>query len=798
MTRTIAILLAAIWGWCAANEAGAAEMHLPGLGGPVDVVFDAYDIPHVYAETWSDASRVLGYIHAGERLWQMDMFRRRADGTLAEVLGRSQIEHDKLVRRLGIRRGCVAMWNSEALPAEMRRQLEAYAEGVNARIDEFRKSGFPEPFKAMGYEPAPWKPVDATTFGKYMSWDQAGTEDDLWFGMMVEKLGVEAIDELWPLVRPYEIPAVKSQADRARVARAELRVVPGTTEAWEATRALFAEAGWFSRGLSFGSNNWAVDGTKTKSGLPILASDPHLGFTLPSLWYTAHLSVKGRNVAGVTFPGSPVVIIGHNDVLGWGITNMQSDSVDYFLETMRPGDPLQYRHKGEWRHLTRVTESIPVRGEPPVELHIDSTVHGPIISREGRALALQWTGLGPTTEMIAFWEMNHARNVKEWLAAADKVIAVPLNLCYADADGNILMHPCGAHPVRPAGRGRIPLDGASGADDWTEMLPRSELPLALNPGDHFVASANGRPAPFDYPHYLGWMWDPSYRVRRINDMLAEAKDLTVESMAAIQNDVHDKCAERFLPALLAAVDRHPPDDPTARRALEVLKGWNYRAEVTSPAPILWLRWLDAYRSAVWDDEWAARGIRRISGSWGYSGTNRREPMLEVLEQMTREKPDSIWFDDKSTPERETLDDVAQRSFAAAVARVTRDHGNDPARWQWGTINSLRIRSMTGDGALARSGGPVPGTKFTVNPGGDGGTVGSGASFRMIVDFGGVPGSLGVYPGGQSADPRSPHYDDQMKLWAAGKYVPLNLTSESGWVASAPGARVDRYVPAGSN
>src|SRR5262249_51258075 len=284
----------------------------------------------------------------------------------------------------------------------------------------------------------------------------------------------------------------------------------------------------------------------------ILCSDPHLGFNLPSIWYACHVSVNGRSLAGVTFPGSPAVIIGVTDHHAWGLTNMQADAVDYFVEKMHPIDPLQYWHRGEWKKVDRLTETIPVKGESPHKLDIDSTVHGPIISREGRTISMQWTGLGPTTDPIAIWRINRAESLNEFLAALDYLEVPAVNVCYADVEGNIAMHSCGRLPLRLPGQGRIPMDGSSGDNDWHGWIPRNQLPLEINPARHFVASANNRPAPLGYPHYLGWMWDASYRIRRIHEMLNAAKGLTIETMAPMQHDAYDKAADRFVPILLPA------------------------------------------------------------------------------------------------------------------------------------------------------------------------------------------------------------------------------------------------------
>ncbi|MBI2827079.1 MAG: penicillin acylase family protein [Planctomycetia bacterium] len=747
------------------------DVQLAGLADDVEVYFDGHGIPHVFARGWTDAAQVLGYLHARDRLWQMDMFRRQASGTTAEIVGRDGLESDILMRQLGIRRTCETLWNSGDLPEKLRNELVAYAKGVNARIAAASEAELSPYFQALGYRPAPWTPVDSLVFSKYMGWDQSGTFDDLWFGTMVEKLGVAAVEELWPVERPYEVPTVKYQKNRDRLA-SDLRPLPGMANVYERTLSQLSRAGWLGRGGSFGSNNWAVDGTKTASGKPILCNDPHLGFSLPAIWYACHVSVNGQSVAGVTFAGGPTVVIGHNDRIAWGITNMQSDAVDFYVETVDPADPLRYKHRGEWKKMERITEHVPVRGQEPHELNIDSTVHGPIVRRDERAVSLAWTGLVPTKDVAALWGVSRARDLAQFLSALDNLAVPCLNMVYADVDGNIAIHPCGTLPVRTPGQGRIPMDGASGEDDWAGTIPRGQLPLSVNPPDHFVASANGRPAPLDYPHYLGWMWDCNYRIRRINDMLSKAEQLTVDSMKPIQLDHYDKAAERFVPTLVAAMRDVKLDDAVETRALAELSKWDYVADTDSLGTAIWLRWFESYRDAVWVDEWTSRGIKQPSGSWGFSGANRREPEIELLEYITREDPNSKWFDDRTTPRRESRDDVIRGSFTAAVASLRKQFGDDVEKWSWGKINVLSVNSLSRQPDLARTGGPTVGTEFTVNPGSNVGTVGGGASWRMIVDLANTGKTAGMYPGGQSEHPASPLYGDLLESWAKGEYLSM--------------------------
>jgi len=829
------------------GQATRATLALPGLKAPVGVYRDTLGIPHIYAGSTEDAYFALGYLHATDRLFEMEVFRRRASGTLAEVFGKGSLDDDIFIRQIGIRRSVEAVWKSHRLDGRIRSELEAYCAGVNARLGELRDSSgskLPAIFQLLGFTPAPWTPVDALAFPKYMGWDQSGTDTDVWMGMLVEKLGLETVDELFPLDRPYEIPTIPGWGavnkalghddtlallsitsalartpspgpPRLKKTPAAVHPLPQGGEGWENHGALspsetspapcgageapalqfprdFDQAavdlhrrfvsGRMGSEFALGSNNWVIDGTKSATGKPILASDPHLGFSLPSIWYTAHLVAPGLNITGVTFAGFPYTVIGHNDRIAWGLTDMQADAVDYFIEKTDAQHPHQYFYKGAWRPLARIHEDVPVRGEKAATLEIESTIHGPLVTTHGVKLALAWTGLGPTFEVVAFQRLNTARGLADYQAAL-KDLAVPaLNVIYADVDGNIAIAPHGALPIRKRGLGRWPVDGSSGDYDWAGNIPDDQLPFALNPTQHFLASANGRPAPVGYPYYLGWMWDPSYRTRRIHELLSTHDHITVEDMESFQMDAHDLAAEAFVPVLLAAYDRHPFGDDQVRRAIDELRRWNFEATPESVAERIWAVWFERFRKEVWQHHFDAAGVERWEGGWGFAGTNERQPELEVLEFLTRDNPESKWFGEKArTPTSgvratSTRDDIMARSFVAAIEQIVKERGADMSRWQWGATNVLRLHSMTQNPAFDRGGIPVRGDEFTLGPGANGGAVTGGASWRMVVDFSDLGHSFGMYPGGQSEDPTSPHYDDQMKPWAEGRYLPLYFYS----------------------
>jgi penicillin amidase len=850
----------------AVGQAPRARPALAGLKAPVGVYRDTFGIPHIYAASAEDAYFALGYLHATDRLFEMEVFRRRASGTLAEIFGKASLDDDTFVRQLGIRRSAEAAWKSHRLDSRIRSELEAYCAGVNARLGELQGlSGakLPAIFQQLGFTPAPWTPVDALAFPKYMGWDQSGTDTDVWMGMLVEKLGLETVNELFPLDRPYEVPTIpgwgavnkplghgSALAGTPRQARkggasapppqglANIPVSRGPhspsadglcgprDERREAAPAAGLKprpsgpgstatnvpprfppdfdraaldlhrhfvSGRFGSAFALGSNNWVIDGTKSATGKPILANDPHLGFSLPSIWYTAHLVAPGLNITGVTFAGFPYTVIGHNDRIAWGLTDMQADAVDYFIEKTDPQHPHQYFYKGAWRPLRRLREDVPVRGEKPVPLEIESTIHGPLVTSHGAKLALAWTGLAPTFEVVAFQRLNTARGLADYQAALRDLTVPALNVIYADVDGNIAIAPHGALPIRKRGLGRWPADGASGDYDWAGYIPDDQLPFALNPSQHFLASANGRPAPVGYPYYLGWMWDPSYRTRRIHELLSTHDHITVEDMEAFQMDAHDSAAEAFVPVLIAAYDRQPFGDEQVRRAIDELRRWNFEATPDSVAERIWAVWFERFRQDVWQGQFDAAGVERWEGGWGFAGSNERQPELEVLEFLTRANPESKWFDQARRVARtlgpppggsgsqggtgvrgflQARDDIMARSFVAAIAQLVKDRGADMSRWPWGATNVLRLHSMTQNPALDRGGIPVPGDEFTLGPGANGSEVTGGASWRMVVDFSELGHSFGMYPGGQSEDPTSPHYDDQIKPWAEGRYLPL--------------------------
>ena len=790
---------------------------LGGLKASVEVVIDTYGIPHIYAEHEADAMFALGYVHARDRLWQMDFNRRAAQGKLSEIMGADALEHDVFVRTIGLSR---LARESEERAKDHRglySNLTAYSWGVNSFIAENMPDGLPQEFARLNYLPGPWTPVDSLSLGKAMAWELCGSMDDLYLGTLVEKLGGNTIDELFPLNRYGEVPIIPAgKSAKKRAERRGSSAFPKAEVSAGRSQQTRLDAAYLAaiRANSYrfrilgddrmvGSNNWVIDGVKSAGGKPVLASDPHLGFNLPSVWYVAHVKAGDLDMIGVMLPGLPWILIGHNRHIAWGVTNTQADVTDFFVETLND-EKTHYMHRGEWKRLEIVAETLKIRGLEPRELRIPTTLHGPILPGTGSNLSMQWAGAEPADDALTFHLLNHAVDYDDFAAAMQTMGTPAQNFAYADDAGMIAMWVAGLFPVRKTGLGRIPHDGASGEFDWEGFVPRIDTPHAANPSQHYLASANQRPAPKGYAYHLGYEWDPGYRARRINRLLASSAKITTEQMKEFQADTFDTAAESMLPHMTAACRDAFEEGKLYARALEILAAWDFYTATDNPAPTIWWKWLDKLRDAVWEDEWRAAGIDLRDEAWGFTDLNKWQPPLEVLERMIVEEPTSKWFDDVSTENRETLVEIAIRSLRLAVDELRGRFGRDISKWNWGVVNRLRIDHLSGDPMLGRGGHPLGGSDFALNARGSGAEVTGGPSWRMVVDFSDLGATVGVFPGGQSGDPRSPHYDDLIDRWVHDEYIRLLFHSspeefgpeevEARLTLSAPLAQVESTIP----
>jgi penicillin amidase len=777
------------------------------LNGPhssIDVYRDEWGVPQIYASNAHDLFFAQGYVHAQDRFWEMDFRRHVTSGRLSEMFGDSQIETDRFIRTLGWRR--VAEREIELLRPETRSLLDAYADGVNAYLEDHQGSRLSLEYvtlalTARGYEPEPWSPADSVTWLKAMAWDlRANIEEEMERARLAATLPVRSIEDLYP---PYPFerhqPIVTEGVvrggrfvDESSDARVSLLRKAGVQRALDSAAAAFSEAPELlgPQGGGLGSNSWAVDGSLTESRSPLLANDPHLAPTMPSVWYQMGLHCTSvtpscpYDVAGYTFSGFPGVIIGHNDRIAWGFTNLGADVTDLYLERISGSS---YSYDGERLPLLERTERIEVAGGDPVKVTVRSTRHGPLISdpssdfrdigrtaptggarpRDGYAVALRWTALRPGRTADTVFQLNRARNYNEFRNAARGFEVPSQNLLYADIEGNIAYQAPGRIPIRRGYDGRWPVEGWTSNHDWKGYIEYGALPRVLNPPEGFIATANQAAAPEDYPLLLTGDWSYGYRSQRIIDLLEELPgSFTLDDMAALQVDSYTPLADILLPYFR---DLDATGDVAQARAL--FNGWDGMQSVDS-APA-------AYLNAVWRNLLGGTFHDELKGPLRPEGGDR---WFEVMRALLAE-PQARWWDDVRTDTQENRDDQLEAALASGQRELSETLGDDPSDWRWGELHTLDVRNQSfgesgvaalewlyNRGPLELGGGEsiVDATGWTASRGYEVDWV---PSMRMIVDLSDLDASRWVNLTGASGHAFHPNYFDQAELWKDGRTTP---------------------------
>jgi penicillin amidase len=811
----------------------SGTLHLPGLQGSVTVDRDANGVVQIYADSSHDLFLAQGYVHAQERLWQMEVWRHIGAGRLAELFGPSQVDTDRFIRTLGWRQA--AARDLAAMEPQVVQLLQAYADGVNAYIQS-HAGGLGLPFVVVGlqaglggglggYTPEPWTPLDTATWQKVESWQLAGNLDSEIFRLLADaRLGSrDQTDRLFPPYPPTA-PTILGSAEgssggTAAVARGDAGPVPPTGAAVAAALAshlarLDATIGALTglqpgaglganRGL--GSNNWVVGPSRSSDGHPLLANDPHLGISLPSVWIVNGLHCRAVSAAcpwdvvGVSFPGAPGVILGHNGAIAWGATNLGPDVQDLYLERPDPTDPTRYLYRGESLPFTVRHEVIRVAGGSPVTLDVRETVHGPILNdvdpllkSQNQLVSLRWVATAqPDLTLQAFLHLDLAHNWEEFRAALRDYGTPSQNFVYADVHGHIGYLAPGAIPIRPPGDlGDRPVPGWDGAHEWTGMVPFDQLPQAFDPPTGRIVTANNDPVPPGYPYRLGQEWDPGYRAARILQLLDAAgpHGVTPGLMASIQLDSLVLRANAIAPALTAA----SPTTADGRLLQDRIRSWDRTCPTESLGCAAYMAAEYRLLRALFDARLGPTLAREYVGSpfsW--------QALAALLEQ-----PDDPWWDDPSTPGvRETRDTVVAAALDAAASDLRRALG-DPGNWTWGRLHTATFREATlGSSGIAPlewyfNRGPFPAagapgapnnayvrfseaypdpTNPAFRPTDDLRVlfaVTNLPSMRFVVDMGDLDAAQIVITTGESGQPFAPHYDDLINDYLTGRTIPL--------------------------
>jgi penicillin amidase len=763
-----------VWALAAtADPAREETLELSGLGAAAETVFDDRGVPHIFAATAEDAARALGYVVARDRLFQMELRWRTASGRMSELVGAGALPMDRRMRRLGLVRSAERDFAALDPGSPAAREIAAYAEGVNAYIDDLDRRHLPLEYRLLGATPARWEPVYSFYLLKLMGWNLTYSRGDLTRLRLQALVGAEAAAALYPVNSPIQQPI---QPNGERGLRHDFLPFPPPGAPDTAVGALVQAMGSVLESPGgdptpggdelLGSNNWVVAPSRTAAGAALLAGDPHLDLTLPSIWYEAHVVVPGElDVYGVTIPSVPATIIGFNRDVAWSFTNTGADVIDFYEERLDAEErPARYRVDGEWRPLERRVEEY--RGHGGALLATDTlylTHRGPVLGVGGRQLSMRWTVLEPGAETAALRAAARASSVDELLEATASFGAPAQNIVMADRGGNIAIRSTGRFPFHPDGSGLKLRDGTGSASDWTGFWPLDRYPFALNPAQGYLASANQQPLdPRVDETYLGADWPAPWRAVRINQLLAADSSVTPEAMRRYQTDPGNAKADWYLPFFLDAVVRvseREGVDARAREAAALLARWDRRYTKENVGATLFELAMDELISRTWDELLVTGG----------EGPPRRiyTPPTHVLASLLHD-PQSPWWDDRrSEGAVEDRDAVLVASLAAALDQAKQSHGeSDGAGWRWERVQQIHIYHMLGLPSLSSLGIAVQGGPGNVNPSSGGGT--HGASWRMVVELGSEVRAWSIYPGGQSGNPASRRYADRIASWAAGE------------------------------
>jgi penicillin amidase len=774
-------------------------LSLPGLEHAVTVSFTAQGVPSVRAASDHDMFLALGYVHAQFRLAEMDEERRLGEGRLAQLGGPTDLASDQFELRLGLLRTAQEEWAQMPRDSLAAQALTAYAQGVNAWLAQVHASGqWPAVFSLAGVYPGPWTPVDSLVVQGELTQELDFTSTPLDYALLERSLGAARTMDWFPIIAknaqtPYDpgpyaklpltllTPGLTAgTTSTGSTAGNPARSAPTEAEATAAATLLTQLSQLPDQGSSHlheypDSNAWAANGPAVAGGGALLAGDPHLPQTIPSVWYEAALSAPGFDAAGVSVPGLPGILIGHNARIAWSLTDTQNQATLFYAEKTRPG---QYYWRGAWRPMQVVHYTIPVRGAATSQLTVDITMHGPIMTQAGQTTSVDWMGNVPSPDLAAMLAVDQAASFSQFKAALAGWYAPTQNFVYADTVGNIGAISAGYYPEVGTGcQPWLPMTG-TGACDVTGVIPYPAEPQVYDPPSHVLATANQRPVTAAYPYYIGTtadFFDPGYRTATIYAALRNrAGPLTPARFAAVQTSLTDQLAARMVPELLTAV-RGTALSSAERSAVSLLSTWPATMGAGSPAASVWWTFWGDYLSAVFQPWWNQAKVPVAKDHEGLAVSVDQASLDEDLEAWTLGDPANPAFALPSG-ERRTAPQVMRQAFATAVAHLSSVLGGAPPEWTWGRLHARAFPALSGTNGLGYGPRPAGGDPFTPDAADGGLTATTGPSWRMIVTLSPAGVSAeGVYPGGQSENPASPWYQDQVPLWWDGRYLTVPIS-----------------------
>ncbi len=743
-------------------------LQIAGLRAPVEVIRDRWGVPHIYAKNEHDLFMAQGFVQAQDRLWQMEVNRRMAAGRLSEILGSQTIEVDKLLRIFGFLRAArqeIASYDAFSMAI-----LNAFAEGVNAYIKS-KQNFLPLEFKLLKVKPDPWRPEDSIAWAKVMAFfGSKNWQEEIVRSMLVKKVGMAKTRDLLDRIAPWAPPTVPAGLSDMGQWPIKMKTITAAIPT-----------------LGGASNNWAVHGSRTDTGLPLLANDMHLPLNIPSTWYEIHLVGGKLDIIGLSLPGVPLVVAGHNRQIAWGITFAYTDIQDVFFERLDPERKGYYLYKNQWSQAAIIDEKIKVKGQAePIAHSIWLTRHGPIISPQSLkdqdleyAISLKWSADQPGDMISSVYQLNCASNWQEFKIASQHWAEPAINLVYADKSGNIGYVLASRIPIRAQGHGRGPFEGWTGSNEWAGFVAPDQKPFMLNPTNGLIATANHQVVDERFPYYLAEDYATGYRAARIMEVLEQKQKISITDIQKLQGDLKCLPADRFILAL----DQIRVQDAEAQTLLKHLRAWN---QVLSPDSIGGAIYVVLYYKLIentFQDELGSMSEMFFGvGLTPIEPLNRFVQHSRIILLSLMSDRHSFWFDNIETPDKENFQNILEQSLVETAQFLKNNLGPTPADWRWGHLHQVEIKHLlgqvkpldrlfnlgpyagSGHFATVRQSAAIPGMDFKHN----GWTV----SHRHIYDLQNWDQSLGTIVPGQSGMIGSPHYADQMKLWLDVKHHPL--------------------------
>ncbi|MAJ45031.1 MAG: penicillin acylase family protein [Candidatus Marinimicrobia bacterium] len=750
------------------------EYIFPNLNDEVKVVIDENHVPHIFAKNEYDLFFTQGYTTAFDRLWQMEFQTHAAGGRLSEIIGENALKYDQFQRRIGMVFAAENGLKETQKYPNVYSGILAYADGVNAYINSLKWDEYPIEYKILDYKPEEWTTLKTLLFLKSMAFSLSGRSSDLDFTKLRDKVSMDVLNDLFPEYPDYIDPIIPKNTFFSTPS-IPLNVPDSLYKGNPYQDKILVQPD-----KRIGSNNWAIEGSRTKSGFPLLSNDPHLQLTLPNIWYQIHLNTPDFNVYGASLPGAPCVISGFNDFISWGETNGGDDVWDWYDIVFKSETMDEYFYDNEWIKTKKRIEEIKIRGK---KSFIDTVVYtnsGPIVwnykdqskkmynerNNGGEMIsvgrALRWLAHDKSAESKTFYDLNKAMNYDEYVEALKYFTCPVQNFVYADIEGNIAIWHAGNTPAKWKNQGRFIMDGTDPNYVWNEPIPHYEKAHVLNPLRGYVSSANQHVTDNNYPYYLSPWLVESFRGERINQKLNDLDNAGFEEFIQIQMDNKNLMAERVLPILLDTIKNQivPLNyvDPIGE-----LSKWDYFFDGEKIAPTIYDKWIDYIEKFIWQDD------------LGKPDNDILWPDYSRLEQLLTKEHDAKWIDNINTPNIETFSMLVSQSFDSALTSLNNDFGELSEKWKWGNSRGTDIYHLAkipgfGEIDLFTGGGKLIPNATRKH---------FGPSWRYIVEMSNPPKAKGILPGGQSGYPGSEFYSDMLEKWRIGELRDINSSSNPG-------------------